>query len=71
MTNKKGLLGQPREPDPAREHHLASLRIALGHADRGLLEARSMILTVPVSDDYVRALDAIDAARKILREWEG
>jgi|GEM_PF-3313302 len=66
----KGLMGHPREPDPARETDMVVIRFAIAHAEKGLTEARRMLLQLGPSDDYVRAMNAIEAARKALKPFE-
>ncbi|MEI5998939.1 hypothetical protein H3V53_17525 [Paraburkholderia bengalensis] len=68
--SEKGVMGFPREPAPARETDLYVIKLALGHADKGLREARRMMVDVAPSDDYAKAMDALEAAQRALRIFE-
>ncbi|GJH02266.1 hypothetical protein [Paraburkholderia terrae] len=62
----KGYLG-PDQPDPARPGDLITIKHAMLRALAGIHEAETIIRThAKPSDDYVEALDRLEAARKVL-----
>ncbi|KXU90034.1 hypothetical protein CI15_07645 [Paraburkholderia monticola] len=56
----------PSKPDPANDSELNVINAALQHAQAGIECARKAICELRPSDEYVKALDALEAARVTL-----
>jgi len=58
----------PSKPDTATDSELRVIAAAVEHAQCGLEYARKAVCELRPSDEYVRALDALEQARAVLND---